>query len=617
MAQQPNILSPREPLSSKDGNVTRSWYRWFDSLSALAGKLLNPVVIAPNSIITPGDINSGSTVTLADSPAGTVLGNSQNVAAPPTPQVVDGSLTFTGGTLAAASLPPLTLSGNPTAVVATPEPVVLGDNLSFNGNTLNADVSSAGDLTWVASIRDTRGQVDTLERRAGELATQIGSMRDTRGQVSELARRIEDAFAVAMLALNNGCCAITLAADTLYGNSQAFAAAGSSIAIGANLALVSGTLSASGSIAASITVGANSLFGNPAGTAALGSNIAIGAGVSLSASGTLTGNWQAAAITTLGTSFTNSSGTLTFSTISGGALLGNVTSGLAAPGPVGIGAGLDTSAGNILAHYQAGTLTAFGTGVTLTSGTLTATGSGGTVTQIVAGANLTGGTITGSGTLALQASPTFTATAGTLPVIITGNSIVPTATIGGTMMQIVGAPATNVRILVDAFGANPAFTGRRANGTAALPTAIASSNILASFSAEGYGATKYGANQTYFQALASEAWSDTAQGFGLAFSTVANTTTILSQRGTLTNDGILVWGTAASSGTSKLQVVGTALLDLIKVGTDTGPQIIQGSGAPTIVAPSGSMFLRNDGSVGARTYINQNGTSSWAAIAGV
>lgn len=158
MAQTPQILAPREPFGSLelDGNgkptgnviISRSWWRYLNSNAELSGQLINPVTIAPNSVITPGTINSGSTVTLANSPPLTILGNSTNVPAPPEPQAVDPSLSFSNGTLAAASLPPGTLAGNPTAGVAPAGAISLGTDLVLNGTTLN--VNAAGALSNMA-----------------------------------------------------------------------------------------------------------------------------------------------------------------------------------------------------------------------------------------------------------------------------------------------------------------------------------------------------------------------------------------------------------------------------------------------------------------------------------
>lgn len=153
MAQNPKILSPREPaLHGKSETFTRTWYRFFDALGGLAGTLNTPITVAPNSIIAPGDLNSGSTVTLLDSPAGTILGNSSNVPGPPTPQVVDPSLSFENGTLAAQSLPPGTLAGNPAAVDAPASAIIPGANLQLSGNVLNVVPTGGGGVVSIGLV---------------------------------------------------------------------------------------------------------------------------------------------------------------------------------------------------------------------------------------------------------------------------------------------------------------------------------------------------------------------------------------------------------------------------------------------------------------------------------
>jgi hypothetical protein len=53
----------------------------------------------------------------------------------------------------------------------------------------------------------------------------------------------------------------------------------------------------------------------------------------------------------------------------------------------------------------------------------------------------------------------------------------------------------------------------------------------------------------------------------------------------------------------------------IQMGTTAGFGIYFGSGAPTITAAQGSLYLRTDGnSTSTRAYINQNGSTTWTAI---
>lgn len=144
MADQPQILQPREAFVDDKGFVSRAWYRFLQSLGQASGSLLNPLVIPSNSIFDAASISNGGTLVLADSPAATLLGNSSNSLAPPSPQVVATSLSFTGGTLAAASLAPGKLSGNPGAIDAPPTAINLGANLSMDGDTLNVTTGTGG-----------------------------------------------------------------------------------------------------------------------------------------------------------------------------------------------------------------------------------------------------------------------------------------------------------------------------------------------------------------------------------------------------------------------------------------------------------------------------------------
>jgi hypothetical protein len=53
----------------------------------------------------------------------------------------------------------------------------------------------------------------------------------------------------------------------------------------------------------------------------------------------------------------------------------------------------------------------------------------------------------------------------------------------------------------------------------------------------------------------------------------------------------------------------------IQIGSTAGFGIYFGSGAPTITAAQGSLYLRTDGSsTSTRAYINTNGATTWTAI---
>ncbi len=53
----------------------------------------------------------------------------------------------------------------------------------------------------------------------------------------------------------------------------------------------------------------------------------------------------------------------------------------------------------------------------------------------------------------------------------------------------------------------------------------------------------------------------------------------------------------------------------VQIGSTAGFGIYFGSGAPTVSAAQGSLYLRTDGSsTSTRAYINTNGSTTWTAI---
>ena len=48
--------------------------------------------------------------------------------------------------------------------------------------------------------------------------------------------------------------------------------------------------------------------------------------------------------------------------------------------------------------------------------------------------------------------------------------------------------------------------------------------------------------------------------------------------------------------------------------TGTQPSITVGTGAPTFAAGQGSMYIRTDGGVNTRVYINTTGSTTWTPL---
>jgi len=89
----------------------------------------------------------------------------------------------------------------------------------------------------------------------------------------------------------------------------------------------------------------------------------------------------------------------------------------------------------------------------------------------------------------------------------------------GTALHIIGANATPVRLLVDAFGAvTPSIDMRRANNTALSRTALLNGDGIGQITWQGYGATSYNAaSRAKISVFAAENYTDTAQGAFMTF----------------------------------------------------------------------------------------------------
>lgn len=62
-------------------------------------------------------------------------------------------------------------------------------------------------------------------------------------------------------------------------------------------------------------------------------------------------------------------------------------------------------------------------------------------------------------------------------------------------------------------------------------------------------------------------------------------------------------------------VAGGSAVPAISIGTLVGPNVYFGSGAPTISAPQGSLYLNSTGSsTSTRMYINTTGSTTWTAV---
>jgi hypothetical protein len=221
------------------------------------------------------------------------------------------------------------------------------------------------------------------------------------------------------------------------------------------------------------------------------------------------------------------------------------------------------------------------------------------------------------GTLTVRPSPTFTGTHQTNPVIINTSTATPTATHPlDTDLMVTGPAGAATAMALDAFGGGGQYVGRRANGTPSAPTALITDNGMVTWRCYGYGATGYPVNPSGLVGYwASENWSDTAQGTRFSVYLTANGTTGVAERVRITGTGHVLVGTTTDDGVNLLQAAGGINVGSVTLGA-TGPTWTQGTVAPTVVAPVGSLYSRVGGAVGATLYVSRGG-GTWAAVAGV
>jgi hypothetical protein len=125
-------------------------------------------------------------------------------------------------------------------------------------------------------------------------------------------------------------------------------------------------------------------------------------------------------------------------------------------------------------------------------------------------------------------------------VVNLGPTAAPPVIDASVGLQITGPTGNGPRLEMNGYASAVQFNARRANGTAAAPTATLASDPLAVLSARGYGATGFSAsNRVAINFVASENWTDAAQGTSIQFGTTANGTPTLANRWTIENNGVL------------------------------------------------------------------------------
>jgi hypothetical protein len=265
----------------------------------------------------------------------------------------------------------------------------------------------------------------------------------------------------------------------------------------------------------------------------------------------------------------------------------------ASAGGTGLSVTNDASIGGTLSVTGAATLSgavtasAAGTGLLVTNnasigGTLSVTGAAtlsGAVTASAGGTGLSvsnnasiGGTLSVTGAMSGLGVVTL-APSGTTPTSITGTSL-----------YVAGATAAATGVVVDAYGAQGRVTLRRANGSAAAPSALVSGDVIGSWDFRGRDSSGYSAGaQVSITGTAREAWTTSARGASLGLWTTNIGTTSLVERARLHPSGNLVIGSPLDDdGVAKLSVVGGSVK--VSGAYGSGDVLVQPTAASNSVA---------------------------------
>jgi hypothetical protein len=119
-------------------------------------------------------------------------------------------------------------------------------------------------------------------------------------------------------------------------------------------------------------------------------------------------------------------------------------------------------------------------------------------------------------------------------------------------MTIHGGDSSQVGLALCAYGGTAAFYGRRADGTAASPTALALDDTIVGLFAQGYEGTTpgFGSQRNVYRINAAEAWTSTAQGIYQDWYTARTGATGLTFGMRLSAGGSLLIGTTTDGMTA-------------------------------------------------------------------
>lgn len=217
---------------------------------------------------------------------------------------------------------------------------------------------------------------------------------------------------------------------------------------------------------------------------------------------------------------------------------------------------------------------------------------------------LVGGTLSGPGNLTARGG-VLVGAAGSVPsagaLTLNANTGAP-AIAGSGNLYVIGANSQNVGMVMDAFVGTPFVQGRKANGTAAAPTAAANGNGLMLLQGQGHNGTTFATGASIL-AYASEAWTASANGTAINFTTIPNGSTAGVNSLVLAGNSATFSGNVTLTG-SYLYLAGTS-----GAINTAGGNFIYGDGGNVLVkvAGAGGFLVQNAAGSANIATVDQSG----------
>lgn len=171
----------------------------------------------------------------------------------------------------------------------------------------------------------------------------------------------------------------------------------------------------------------------------------------------------------------------------------------------------------------------------------------------------------------------------------------------GTVAQFGTVNGTNTRVLLDAFAAAGALDLRRADTTAASPSAVQSGENIGQITWFGYGTTGYSASgRALIRGFADQNWTDSAQGTDMTFATTPDGSTTAAEIMRITAGGNVGIGTT----NPQKNVTTRKALIVSDLVNDAGIEVWgSASGKLDLESVGGSSYIGNLGPSGGATNL--------------